>query len=65
MNINENAPGNMSQKGVSGGTDNETGFDSGRDKKQTPLQADDDAAIDEDMSDVEANNSVSSEHPES
>ena len=27
MDINPNAPGNISQKGVSSGTDNETGFD--------------------------------------
>ncbi|MBF8778401.1 hypothetical protein [Pseudomonas fulva] len=27
MEINPNAPGNISQKGVSSGTDNETGFD--------------------------------------
>ncbi|MDB5994567.1 MAG: hypothetical protein JWP42_1703 [Pseudomonas sp.] len=64
MDIDENAPGNISQKGVTSGTDNEAGHHSGREEVEVPLPADDDAIVDEEMADVEANNSVSSEHPE-
>ena len=37
MDINEKAPGNISQGGASSGTDNETGFDHLRDKAQRSL----------------------------
>jgi hypothetical protein len=96
MDINENAPGNISQGGVTSGTDNETGFDPNRgsDKPQMdeedidqleghqlieprepgvevpldneseiPLPSDNETPVDEEMDDVDANNSVSSEHP--
>ncbi|KAE9647427.1 hypothetical protein [Pseudomonas sp. PB106] len=65
MDIDENAPGNRSQQDVTRTTDNETGHDPKRDQPEVPLPADDEAPLDEDMSDVAANNSVSSEHPES
>jgi hypothetical protein len=65
MDIDENAPGNKSQQGVTSGTDNETGHDPKRDEPQVPLPPDDEAPVDEDMADVDANNSVSSEYPES
>lgn len=63
MEIDENAPGNISQKGVSGGTDNETGHDPKRSGTEVPLPADDEASVDEEMTDVDAANSVSREHP--
>jgi len=63
MEIDENAPGNISQGGVTGGTDNETGHDPKRGAPEVPLPADDEAPLDEDMADVDATNSVSSEHP--
>jgi hypothetical protein len=65
MDIDENAPGNRSQQEVTRTTDNETGHDPKRDQPKVPLPADDEALLDEDMTDVAANNSVSSEHPES
>jgi hypothetical protein len=64
MDIDEKAPGNTSQQPVTRTTDNETAHDPRRDQPEVPLPADDDAPVDEDMSDVDANNSVSSEHPE-
>jgi hypothetical protein len=65
MDIDENAPGNRSQQEVTRTTDNETGHDPKRDQPEVPLPADDEALLDEDMTDVAANNSLSSEHPES
>lgn len=65
MDIDENAPGNISQKGVTSGTDNETGHDPKKNEPEVPLPADDEAPVDEEMADVAANNSVSSEHPDS
>ncbi|MCX9150482.1 hypothetical protein [Pseudomonas sp. TB1-B1] len=46
------------------GTDNETGHDLRRDEDKIPLPADDDAPLEEDMSDVDAADSVASEHPD-
>lgn len=54
MEINENAPGNISQQAVTRGTDNETGHDPKRDEDKIPLPPDDDAPLEEDMSDVDA-----------
>ncbi|MBA1195523.1 hypothetical protein G7011_00145 [Pseudomonas plecoglossicida] len=59
MDIDEKAPGNISQQGVGGTTDNETAHD-----PKPALPEDEDAGLDEEMSDVETNNSVSSEHPD-
>ena len=64
MEINENAPGNISQQAVTRGTDNETGHDPHLDGDATPLPPDDDAPLEEDMSDVDAADSVASEHPD-
>lgn len=64
MEIDENAPGNRSQQSVTRGTDNETGHDPKRDGTEVPLPPDDEAPIEEDMSDVEAADSVASEHPD-
>ncbi|MFJ7797186.1 hypothetical protein [Pseudomonas sp. NPDC096950] len=64
MDINENAPGNIFQKGVTSSTDNETGHDPKKHKSEAPLPADDESPVDEEMLDVDAVNSVSSEHPE-
>ncbi|KAA0983293.1 hypothetical protein [Pseudomonas sp. ANT_J28] len=64
MEIDENAPGNISQAGVTSTTDNEAGHDPKGKEPEVPLPADDEAPVDEDMTDVDANNSVSSEHPE-
>ncbi|MBS4080902.1 hypothetical protein [Pseudomonas rustica] len=63
MDIDENAPGNKSQQDVTRTTDNETGHDPKRDQPEAPLPADDESPLDEDMTDVDAANSVSSEHP--
>ena len=63
MDIDENAPGNISQKGVTGGTDSETGHDPKKNAPEVPLSADDEAGVDEEMADVDAANSVASEHP--
>ncbi|NWB43709.1 hypothetical protein HX815_25635 [Pseudomonas sp. E6002] len=64
MEINEKAPGNVSQQAVTRGTDNETGHDPRRDQPEAPLPPDDDAPLEEDMSDVDAADSVASEHPD-
>lgn len=65
MEIDENAPGNRSQQDVTRGTDNETGHDPEKDGAEVPLPPDDEAPIEEDMSDVSAADSVTSEHPDS
>ena len=64
MEINENAPGNISQQAVTRGTDNETGHDPKHDDDNIPLPPDDEAPLEEDMSDVDAADSVASEHPD-
>ncbi len=64
MDIDENAPGNRSQQDVTRTTDNETGHNPSKDESEVPLPPDDEAPLEEDMSDVDATNSVSSEHPE-
>lgn len=64
MEINEKAPGNQSQQVVTRGTDNETGHDPRRDEDAIPLPPDDGAPLEEDMSDVDAADSVASEHPD-
>lgn len=65
MGIDENAP--RDQKGVTSGTDNETEQDTSNvPQAQEPEDSgveDEPALVDEDMTDVDANNSVSSEHP--
>ncbi|MDE1164339.1 MAG: hypothetical protein PW845_02880 [Pseudomonas sp.] len=63
MHIDENAPGNISQKGVTSGTDNETGHDSTGKPPADSIPEDNNASVDEDMADVEAADSVASEHP--
>ncbi|MGX1185122.1 hypothetical protein AB7M29_002801 [Pseudomonas sp. F-14 TE3623] len=63
MDIDENAPGNKSQQEVTRTTDNEAGHDPKRNEPEVPLPPDDEAPVDEEMADVDANNSVSSEHP--
>lgn len=63
MEINEKAPGNISQQAVTRNTDNETGHDPRRDEDNIPLPPDDEAPIEEDISDVDAADSVASEHP--
>ena len=65
MHIDEKAPGNQSQQAVTRTTDNETGPDPKRDEDQIPLPPEDDAPLEEDMSDVDAADSVASEHPDS
>lgn len=64
MEINESAPGNHSQQVVTRGTDNETGHDPRHDESEVPLAPDDEAPLEEDMSDVDAADSVASEHPD-
>ena len=63
MEIDENAPGNKSQQDVTRGTDNETGHDPKKDGPEVPLPAGDEAPVEEDMSDVEAGDSVGRGHP--
>ncbi len=64
MDIDKRAPGNIFQQEVTRGTDNETGHDSKRDEDAIPLPPDDEAPLEEDMSDVDAADSVASEHPD-
>lgn len=64
MEIDENAPGNKSQQDVTRTTDNEAGHDPRRAESKVPLAPDDATPVEEELSDVEANNSVSSEHPD-
>ncbi|MDO7897074.1 hypothetical protein [Pseudomonas citrulli] len=64
MEIDENAPGNRSQQEVTRGTDNETGHDPKKDGPEVPLPPDDEAPLEEDMSDVSAADSVTTEHPD-
>jgi hypothetical protein len=64
MDIDKSAPGNISQQEVTRSTDNETGHDPRRDEDKTSLPPDDDAPLEEDMSDVDAADSVASEHPD-
>ena len=54
MDIDENAPGNQSQQAVTRTTDNETGHDPKRENPEVPLPPDDEAPVEEDMSDVDA-----------
>ncbi|WLH10997.1 hypothetical protein PSH58_19230 [Pseudomonas hefeiensis] len=64
MEIDENAPGNKSQQDVTRGTDNEAGHDPKKDGTELELPSDDEAPLEEDMSDVDAADSVASEHPD-
>ena len=64
MEIDENAPGNQSQQVVTRTTDNETGHGSQPHPAENPSPSDDDAVLEEDMSDVDAADSVASEHPD-
>jgi hypothetical protein len=64
MEIDEKAPGNISQQDITRGTDNETGHDPRRAESEVPLRPDDEAPLEEDMSDVDAADSVASEHPD-
>lgn len=63
MEIDEDAPGNRSQQAVTRTTDNETGHDPRKDESPVPLPPDDEAPLEEDMSDVAATDSVAVEHP--
>lgn len=49
MDIDENAPGNVSQQGVGGKTDNETAHESPNKGSEVPLPADDGAPVEEEM----------------
>lgn len=64
MDIDKNAPGNVSQQGIGGSTDNETAHGPKGDTPEVPLPPDDEAPLEEDMADVDATNSVANEHPE-
>ncbi|KMT52840.1 hypothetical protein [Pseudomonas fildesensis] len=65
MDIDKNAPGNKSQQPVTRDTDNETGLNHTTEKGGTARPPEDGAPLEEDMSDVDAASSVSSEHPDS
>lgn len=58
MDIDEKAPAHQSQQEVTRMTATETSHD-----PQIPLAPDDATPVEEELCDVEANNSVSSEHP--
>nr|WP_315415371.1 hypothetical protein [uncultured Pseudomonas sp.] len=64
MHIDEKAPGNQSQQVVTRTTDNETGPNPKRTEGEIPLPPEDGAPLEEDMSDVDAADSVASEHPD-
>ena len=63
MDIDEKAPGNVSQQHVTVGTDNETGHDSKTHDLDKQSPAGDDADLEEDMTDVDAADGVAPEHP--
>jgi hypothetical protein len=60
MLIDKNAVANMRPQG---GTLSVKDDVAGRTEPEVPLPADDEAPVDEEMADVDANNSVSSEYP--
>ncbi|VVN69034.1 hypothetical protein [Pseudomonas fluorescens] len=62
MDIDENAPGNISQKGVSSGTDNEAGHDPRRNETEVPLPADDEAPVDEELAELDADGGGGYDH---
>ena len=62
MDIDENARA-KSQQGVGEKTANERYRGPGAGEAEVPLPPDDESPIEEEMDDVDANNSVSSEHP--
>lgn len=64
MDIDKNAPGNISQQEVTLGTYNEAGHDPRRDEHEIRPPQNDDASLEEDMSDLDAADSVASEHPD-
>lgn len=64
MHINEDAPGNISQQQSARIAGSETGHDPKHDEDAVPLPPDDEAPLEEDMSDVDAADSVASEHPD-
>jgi len=64
MDINKSAPGNISQQEVTRGTDNEAGYDPPRGEREILPPQNDDPSLEEDMSDVDAADSVASEHPD-
>lgn len=63
MEIDEIAPGNKSQQRETRTADNEAVHDPSWNQYEVPLPPDDEAPVDEDMADVAAIDSVSSEHP--
>lgn len=63
MVIDENAPGKVSQQGIGVKHDDETPQGRGAKEVEVPLPPDDESPIEEEMDDVDANNAVSSEHP--
>ncbi|WP_179179087.1 hypothetical protein [Pseudomonas sivasensis] len=64
MDINKSAPGNISQQEVTRGTDNEAGYDPRRGEREILPPQNEDPSLEEDMSDVDAADSVASEHPD-
>ncbi|MNG22774.1 hypothetical protein D3C76_840170 [compost metagenome] len=60
MLIDKNAIANMRPQDSAGSSEDDAG---GRTEPEVPLPADDEAPVDEEMADVDANNSVSSEYP--
>ncbi|MBC3437128.1 hypothetical protein HU735_17045 [Pseudomonas sp. BW16M2] len=63
MVIDENAPGKVSQQGIGVKRDDETPQGRGTKEIEVPLPPDDASPIEEEMDDADANNSVSSKHP--
>ncbi|QBF26763.1 hypothetical protein EXN22_14060 [Pseudomonas tructae] len=62
METEKQASGNKPQQGIAR-TDNQAGHTPGAEETQIPLTPDDETPVEEELSDVEANNSVSREHP--
>ena len=63
MVIDESVPGKVSQQGISVKRDDGTSHGRGAKEVEVSLPTDDESPIEEQMDDVDANNSVSSEHP--
>jgi hypothetical protein len=64
MKFDEDVAGSKSYQDLLNTTGNKAGRDPERKQPEIPLPADDEAPVEQDMADVEANNSVSSEYPQ-
>lgn len=64
MEIDKSALGNISQQEVTRGADNEAGHDPRRDEREIRTPQNDEPSLGENVSDVDAADSVASGHPD-